>query len=93
MRMDMQELTRSEHQADAQAVAYAMTHDGEVWTRAEVLQMRPASVVKTIAEQVYKISRVTPEDVKSMSTFRGDGSIGPDGVTPFVGRAVGTDAI
>lgn len=81
MKMNMEELTRADHIADAQAVAYALTHSGETWSLDDVLAMRPASVVKMIAERVYAISEVKPEDLAEMSTFRSNSGVGATGVS------------
>lgn len=70
MRFDMEKMTLAEAEADALAVAYSLSGGHDQWTLEEVKAMRPPAVVSYLAQNVYRISNVTPEDLKALRTFR-----------------------
>ena len=67
--IDLEGAAKAEHEADAWAVKYAMA-DGEVWTLEEVQGLRPAGVVREIAERVYELSGVRKRRLDEARRFR-----------------------
>lgn len=87
--IDLQKAQEMEFEADALAVAYALSSRHETWTDREVKQMRPPGIIKKIAQRVYKISAVGPQQIEQVRSFRDEHRGASDGDTTPGGDPAG----
>ena len=71
MEIDIEESFRTDFEADCTAVAYSLSSNEETWTVDEVMRLRPVGVVTKIAQEVYRITGVSPQRMEELRSFRG----------------------
>ncbi len=76
---------RNYRQASILAVSYGLVSDGP-WSPEEVEQIRPASIVQVLADEILRISGVKSQVVDAFNKFLGRGVVGGassgEGVSP-----------
>lgn len=65
--VDVGALTRAEFESRAYAVKCSL---GEDWTLEEVRSLTPAGIVTRIADRVYEMSGIQPEQAADLINFR-----------------------
>lgn len=71
MIMDLEQINKSDFEADALAVAYSLSGGmGETWSVEEVKGIRPPGIIARLAKIVYEISGVTPAQIEQVRNFR-----------------------
>lgn len=92
MSIDVEKATLGESDSRHQVVAYALSVNGENWTKEEAAKIPNVALIRAIARKALELSGVSAEAQAEIRNFREQRDGGESGVAGDEGASTGTDA-